>query len=79
MPSKFAQNLNSKLDSKKVQRGCECCGSNHWLLLTNFNSIVLQADDTPGLTSLPVIVLECSNCGNLRIFRKERLIGDNDT
>ena len=67
--------LDNYLQEKGIRINgiCECCGKNDWVLLTNFASLILQDSETSGLASYPVVALECTNCGNLRLFGRKRI------
>lgn len=58
---------------KGVREECECCGHKDWILMNNFAAIALQTSDNPGLSTFPIIALECTNCGNMRFFRRSVL------
>ena len=66
-------------EEKGVNDICECCGKNNWLLLGNVATLAIQTSDKPGLLSFPIVAVECSNCGNVRFFKRDRLGLKDDT
>ena len=68
-----SQELDTLFQQKGVNGSCECCGHNDWLLLANFDSLILQDSEVSGLASYPVVAVECKNCGNLRLFGRTRI------
>lgn len=68
-----SQELKKVLEEKAIKLVCECCGHNDFVVLTNFASLIIQDSDTVGLSSYPVVALECKNCGNLKLFRRAKL------
>lgn len=73
-----AQKLRQYFREKGIDRPCESCGHNQWLLLTNFATLVLQDSEAVGISSYPVVVIECQNCGQLRFYNRDKL-GVEDT
>lgn len=53
-----------------VREECECCGKTNWVLMNNVAAITLQTSDHAGLSTFPVVLVECMNCGNMRFFRR---------
>ena len=68
------QELKQKFTDKGINKTCESCGQNEWLSLTNFATLILQDSEAIGLSSYPVAVVECKNCGLLRFYSRERLL-----
>ena len=60
-------------ECKGAGKPCESCGHNDWVVLTNFATLILQDSEANGLSSYPVIAVECKNCGNLKFYGRERL------
>ncbi|GHV55062.1 hypothetical protein FACS1894216_16440 [Synergistales bacterium] len=53
---------------------CECCGKDLWIICTNdVKSICIQTIPGEELSAIPVIMLECTNCGNLRIMNRQKI------
>ena len=65
--------VKSCLSEKGAGRPCESCGHNEWVLLTNFATLVLQDSKSTGLSSYPVVAIVCKNCGNMRLYDREKL------
>ena len=62
------------LSEKGAGMPCESCGHNEWVLLTNFATLVLQdSTKSSGLSSYPVVAVVCKNCGNMRLYDREKL------
>ena len=63
---------------KGVREKCECCRQTDWTLFTNVTTLAIQTDDSQGISTFPIIAVECQNCGNVRFFGRNRL-GVKDT
>ena len=58
---------------KGVKEECECCGGDGWLILNDLAETVFRHPFGAGLVGLPIVVIECTNCGNIRLFSRERM------
>ena len=73
-----SETIKHKFAAKGAGRPCESCGHSEWVLLTNFATLILQDAKASGLSSYPVVVIECTHCGNMRFYGRERLEIEDD-
>ena len=70
--------IKRRFAEKGAGRSCESCGHSDWVLLSNFATLILQDANTTGLSSYPVVVVECTHCGNMRFYGRARLEIEDD-
>ena len=70
----YADDVAPFFKEKGVKEECECCGKKDWIIINNlFGIATLMCDDdlTAGFT--PTIIVQCTNCGNMRLFNRAHL------
>lgn len=73
MKKVYSDTVSKLLKDKGVREECECCGQTDWVLMNNFAALALQTSDSVGLSTFPIVAVECLNCGNIRFFRRSGL------
>ncbi|MDR1515660.1 MAG: hypothetical protein LBS45_08195 [Synergistaceae bacterium] len=66
---------------KGVNEICECCGKDSWVVHNDAESFFYKRSEPfdAGMYLFPVIIVECTNCGNLRIFSRRAFNIPDDT
>lgn len=72
------QIVKNAYDKKHVSGKCEICGSTDWGITDDLRYLTFSSADAEGrldgLTQMPVVVLTCNNCGNVRIHSLRVLV-----
>lgn len=75
----YSDAVNKMFKEKGVREECECCGQTNWILMNNFAALTFKPSDIAGLSTFPIVAVECMNCGNMRFFRRSGLGITEDT
>jgi hypothetical protein len=64
------QRINEHLDATGAHGPCAACGSSSWSILSS--AAISMAREIPSPT-LPVVLMLCENCGNLRLHAAKKI------
>ena len=61
------EKIKDALGKRGAPRTCGACGYNDWLLVQLLSHLPLSPSTVLGGPTLPVAVLSCKKCGNIRM------------
>ena len=73
MEAVYSSDVIPFFKGKGVKEECECCGKEDWVIVNNLTELVFRSSHSTGLIGIPIVVIECTNCGNMRFFPRERM------
>ena len=64
--------LKRALAEKGFNSVCESCGKTDWAFLDSVLGL-LHEEPTPGMYVMPIVAIECRNCGHIRFYSRDAL------